>query len=99
MAVPGDAFALAPGKCEVTAHLKLGRAQAVSKCQPFIGPSTQRRVNHHRAVIKCANIRATGGTEHDIYVTLNGPWKYPGQTSTITCPIRSSLAGYWQQTN
>ncbi|MEU6485068.1 hypothetical protein [Streptomyces sp. NPDC046887] len=87
--------------CWASAELVgLGTAEATSNCAPVGGPPMPqlKRVSKHRAVIKCSMIRGTGASTHDIPVTLNGPWKTPGQKSKIKCPIRSSLAGYWQQT-
>ncbi|MER5636973.1 hypothetical protein ABT095_08455 [Kitasatospora sp. NPDC002227] len=100
MMLPGQASAATQSKCNVSAKLNWGTAEATSTCTPIAGPMVQgtKQVNNHRAVIKCANIRGQGN-QHDIYVTLHGPWKRPGEASTVSCPMRSSLAGYSQDTN
>ncbi|WP_035801067.1 hypothetical protein [Kitasatospora mediocidica] len=100
MALPGQAFAATQSNCGVSSKLDWGRAVATSNCTPVFGPMVKgaKMVNQHRAVITCDNIRGQGN-QHDIRVTLYGDWKNPGQTSSVTCPIRSSLVGYSQQTN
>ncbi len=99
MALPGEASAATQSKCSHARSLQGGRGHTVSTCIPVAGPNVAgtKMVNQHRAVIHCDNIRGQGNV-HDIRVTLYGPWKNPGQKSEITCPIRSSPAGFDHQT-
>lgn len=100
LALPGEALAATQAKCSLDIKLDWGRGVVASTCTMIIGPQVKgaKMVNHHRSVLSCDDIRGQGN-QHDIRVKLYGPWKPVGQTSTVKCPIRSSVAGFSQETN
>ncbi|MEU1402027.1 hypothetical protein ABZ471_06600 [Streptomyces sp. NPDC005728] len=74
-------------KCKAEVHLDLGRPKATSSCKKS---SSGKKVRLHRVKLVCDVVRGTGtGAEHTIPWYLWGPWKKPGEKSTVMCGFRS----------
>ncbi|WP_369169852.1 hypothetical protein AB5J49_19225 [Streptomyces sp. R28] len=83
-------------KCKSEVHLSLGRPTATSSCKKS---SSGKKVSKHRVKLTCDVIRGTGaGSEHTIPWTLWGPWKKPGEKSTVQCGFRSFLRSWSVET-
>ncbi|MFD9591047.1 hypothetical protein ACFWBM_40885 [Streptomyces sp. NPDC059980] len=81
-------------KCTSEVHLDLGRPKAISKCKKS---SSGKKVSKHRVVLVCDVVRGRG-TPHDIPWTVFGPWKKPGEKSTVMCGFSSFTRSWKVQT-
>ena len=88
-AVPAEA-AGAKYKCKAEVHLDLGRPKATSSCKKS---SSGKKVSKQRVKLVCDVVRGRG-TPHEIPWTLWGPWKKPGEKSTVMCGF-SSFTRSW----
>ncbi|MGW5253094.1 hypothetical protein ACWERW_08675 [Streptomyces sp. NPDC004012] len=89
-AAPAEA-AGAKYKCSAEVHLDLGRPKATSKCTRS---GSGKKVSRHRVVLVCDVIRGRGNP-HEIPWTVFGPWKKPGEKSTVMCGF-SSFTRSWK---
>ncbi|MET9775348.1 hypothetical protein ABZ023_14000 [Streptomyces sp. NPDC006367] len=80
--------------CKAEVHLDLGRPRGTSSCKKS---SKGKKVAQHRVKLVCDIVRGRG-TPHEIPVVLYGPWKKPGQKSTVTCGFSSFTRSWSVQT-
>ncbi|MET7567360.1 hypothetical protein ABZT04_02475 [Streptomyces sp. NPDC005492] len=88
-AVPAEA-AVAKYKCKAEVHLDLGRPKATSSCKKS---GSGKKVSKQRVKLVCDVVRGRGNP-HEIPWVLFGPWKKPGEKSTVMCGF-SSFTRSW----
>ncbi|NEA88193.1 hypothetical protein G3I38_34220 [Streptomyces sp. SID7958] len=90
---PAEAAA-AKYACKAEVHLDLGRPKATSSCKKS---GSGKKVSKHRVKLVCDVVRGRG-TPHSVPWTLYGPWKKPGQKSTVKCGFSSFTRSWSVQT-